>query len=249
MAAVWQQILNNLGERLDAELLPALYEAVALRTADIRHELTEAGLAFWDPATGREPEPGQLEEAARTQVARAARNAAAGGALAGFAGAIALPPELAGALVQTLRLAQRLAVIYGHDPETDRGRLLLWRAIAAAWEVELPRQGAVDLRVSSLPALLSAQLPQHQAGAAQFARMIALSAAVSVGRRTLRLLPGVGAGLSALDSRRRLREHGARMSAVFARAWDGAVVLDGPMAEAVEVTPTREVLDRGRQRR
>lgn len=247
MHPVLQQILLNLGGRVDAELLPALYEAAGCRTAEIRHELSEAGLAFWDPATGRRPEAGELEASAAALVASAARGAAAGGAVAGFAGALALPPELVAALVQTLRLGQRLSVVYGHDPETDRGRLLLWRAVAAAWEVELPRQSAVDLRLSALPALLSSQLPMH--GRAELARTLATRAAVSLGRRTLGLLPGVGAGLGAIEGRRRVRAQGARMRAVFARAWDGDVSLDGPIAEAIEVRPARDPLDLTDKRR
>lgn len=235
MASLWNLIIGEIGARLDDELLPRLYAAIGLNTAEVRGELTDWGLPFFDPVTGRMPDLLELEAAAEEIIRRSSRAATLGGAVAGFAGAAALPPEIAAALVQTLRLGQRLCVLYGIDPDTDRGRLILWRAFAAAWEIELPRQGALDLRLRALPGLLRAQVGDADRSMQAFARVLAVRAAVTVGRRTLKILPGMGAALSAYDARKRMRDHGHRMLPVIQRSWEGVPALEGPVEDAVEV--------------
>lgn len=235
MQTVWELLLGELGHKLDQELLPRIYAAIGLSTADVRSELSELGLPFYDPVTGRHPDQSELDQAAEKLIARASRAAAAGGAAAGFAGAVGVPPELAGALVSSLRLGQRLAVLYGIDPDTDRGRLILWRAVAAAWQIELPRQGALDLRVRALPRLVRDALPEAERTLPGVARTLAARAVVTLGRRSLKVLPGMGAALGAWDARKRIREQGHRMLPVFQRAWDGVPLLEGPVEDAVEV--------------
>lgn len=235
MATALEMLLDELGHRLDDELLPRLYAAIGLSTAEVRAELAELGLPFHDPVTGRTPAAHELEEAARTLISRSSRTAAAGGAVSAFTGLIGVPPELAAALVQTLRLGQRLAVLYGVDPDTDRGRLILWRAVAAALELELPKQGALDLRVRALPSLIRASLPDASRSLPELGRMLVSRAAVALGRRGLRVLPGMGAALGAYDGRKRVRQQGERMLYVFQRAFDGVPLLEGPVEDAVEI--------------
>ena len=73
-----------------------------------------------------------------------------------------------------------------------------------------------------------------------------MRAAVTAGRRTLKLLPGLGAGLSALDARRRMQGQGRRMLPVFQRAYEGTRAIEGPIEDAVEV---RKPVDHGPQGR
>lgn len=235
MATIWEMLLGEVGHRLDDELLPRLYGAIGLSTADVRAELSELGLPFHDPLTGRVHAPHELEEAASTLISRSSRTAAAGGAVSAFTGLIGVPPELAAALVQTLRLGQRLAVLYGVDPDTDRGRLILWRAMAEAYELELPKQGALDLRVRALPGLIRASIPDMQRSVPEIGRMLVSRAVVSLGRRGLTILPGMGAALGAYDGRKRIRSQGQRMLRVFQRAFDGVPLLEGPVEDAVEI--------------
>ena len=235
MPPVWRQVLHNLGDRVNEDLLPAIYDAVALPTSEIRQQLRAEGLAYHDPQTGREPGLESLDASAELVIRRARRVAAASGAVAGFAGAAAVPPEVIGSIVGTLRLAQRLAVIYGHEPETDRGRLLLWRGLAAAYEIEPPTQGSFDVHLRDLPRLILRQQAEVERSLASFARTLVARATVSVGRRTIRMLPGAGAGLAALAGRRRVQSQGGRMLPVFRRAFPGTLLITGPIEEAVEV--------------
>ncbi len=67
------------------------------------------------------------------------------------------------------------------------------------------------------------------------ARTLALRVVVSFSSRVSRLVPGLGAGLGAWEGRRRLQEQASRMTPVFRRAWDGAIYVEGPIEDAVEV--------------
>jgi hypothetical protein len=228
-------VLKNATDRVDEDLLPTLYAAASVRTADVRAELTEQGVLWSDPVTGRHPTPAELDAAAQTLIERAARAATVRGAVAGAAGLAAVPPELVAAVVQTLRLSQRLAVLYGHDPEGDAGRLLLTRALALAFDVELPEQRQAAVRVRDLPAVLDRHLPVRFDGEPSFGRTLTMRALVTVASRMIRVLPGVGAGVGALGARRNLRRRGARMVEVFRRASEGLLSIEGPVEEAVEV--------------
>ena len=56
-----------------------------------------------------------------------------------------VPPEAALSIVLVIRMIQRLCVVYGFDPETDRGEAALTRTLAAVWNVTLPEGGATVL--------------------------------------------------------------------------------------------------------
>ena len=76
MADLWQILLQNLGGRLDAELLPRLYDTLGVSASDVRAELRELGLPFLDPVTGSTPSMGELDASADAVMARASRTTA-----------------------------------------------------------------------------------------------------------------------------------------------------------------------------
>jgi uncharacterized protein (DUF2249 family) len=235
MDPVWQQVLRNLGHQLDKDVLPGLYLRAGLRTDVIRAELDRLGVPYYDPTTGRTPSASELEAAAEVIAFRAARAGTLTGGVAGFAGLLAVPPELVASLVQTLRLGQRLAVVYGHDPDTDKGKLLLWKAIAAAYEVDLPAEGPLEWRLQQLAVSMQTRAESMRSSTDWLARTLAVRVAVSFSSRVSRLIPGLGAGLGAWEGRRRLQEQAVRMTPVFRRAWDGALYIEGAIEDAVEV--------------
>jgi hypothetical protein len=218
VAENWRIVLDALGARLDTDLLPAIYDAASVPTPLIREELIAANLAFRDPTAGLEPDAAALADAVSRLSRQASRRSLAVGAASGLVGAAAIPPEVLATLVQTLRMGQRLAVIYGFDPDTDAGRIVLWRALAAAWDVDFPDQGRLSLKVSELPALLRAQAPATQSAAGWLARQVTGRALLSVASRVTRLVPGLGAGLAALGAQRRTAVMASRMAEVFSRA-------------------------------
>jgi hypothetical protein len=221
MANIINQILSNLAERLDEDLLPSVYQACSLSTEQIGRELQRDGLRRYNLDTGTLPAAEELSAAAATLISRAVRTATLRGAIGGAGGAAAIPPEIAASMVQTLRLSQRLAVLYGFDLESDRGRLILSRALEAAFGLELPAQRALGVRVSDLPQVARQQVPDIQRTTAWVARTISWQLARRVGGRLSRVLPGIGAGVGAWDAQRLIRRQGKKMCTVYERAWDG----------------------------
>lgn len=218
----WQTLIELLGgevkDRLDGDLLPALYAAVSVPTAIIRSELRDEGLSFIDPEAGLWPGVQQLDESAKKMIVSAQRRGVGLGVASGLVGAVAIPPEVLAGLVLALRLGQRLGVIFGFDPETDAGRLVLWRAVAAAYDIDLPQQAQVGMRVRDLPELLRSQLPAGQQAATWMARQVATRALMTAVSRVTRLIPGLGAGVGGYSAHKRIEVMGARMLTVFRRS-------------------------------
>lgn len=235
MASLLGQILRNLGGRLDEDLLPGLYAITSLTTAGVQRELKEAELPFCDPISGDFPPEEELEAAAEAIVHRAVNRASVRGAIGGMGGALAIPPEVAFALIQTVRMAQRLAVLYGIELETDRGRLLLSRAVYAAYELKLPEQQALDMRISQLPQVARQQTPDVQRTTAWIARTVAWQITRHIGGRITRIVPGIGAGIGAWDANRSLRAQSERIRAVYRRSWSGAMLSEDAIVEAEEI--------------
>ena len=232
MPSPLRQVWNNLTERLDEDFFPTLYSAVSLRTADIESELDELGLARIVP--DHTPEPHQLDLSSRTVISQSSRRAAARGALAGAGGALAVPPEVVMSVVQCIRLAQRLVVVWGFDPETDLGQIHLARSLAAAFEVELPEQGPIDMRVRDLARLTRPRVPEVRNQTTALARVLATRSMVSLANRFSRWVPGIGAGLGAIGARRRLRKQGKRM-VTYLRRTRGVSATESTIEDAIEV--------------
>jgi hypothetical protein len=221
MPPVWKVILENLEERLDEDLLPALYAAVSLPTSEVREELDGRGLTWHDPLAERPPRLEELDLSAEKLITSSKRRAGALGAAGAFAGAIAVPPEVLASLVHSLRLAQRLAVVYGFDPETDRGKLMMWRALAAAYGIDLPPQVTMDLKVKDLPGALASQAPQGKSAAVWVGKRMVKSQTARLTKRVTRLIPGLGTGLAVYRSQASQEKQGRVMQETFKRAWDG----------------------------
>jgi len=225
-----------------ADLLRRLEEAVRAEdyeaAASIRDELRANNLPWHQPDANQYPTEEELLAAAHVLIRRALRTASVRGAVGGAGGAFAIPPEVALAMVQTLRLGQRLAVLYGFELETDRGRLILSRALESAYQLDLPDQRSLGVRISDLPQVARQRLPDVQKTTAWITRTVAWRVARHVGGRLSRILPGVGAGIGAWDAYRSIQDHGKRMIGVYQRAWDGGIPDEEDIVDAIEIAPT-----------
>ena len=240
----WQVLLETLGDelrdRLDGDLLPSLYAAVSVPTEVIRATFRAEGIAFIDANAGQWPDALSLEESAKQVIAQARRRGVSLSVVSGLVGAVAIPPEVLASLVLALRLGQRMAVVFGFDPETNAGRLVLWRAVAAAYDLEMPSQAQVGMRVSDLPELLKSQLPSTRGVATWMGKRVARRMAMPAVKRATRLVPGRGAGGAGFTAHRRVDAMGARMLNVFRRSVEAQPfdVLDESLAVEVEPSPT-----------
>ncbi len=220
--------------RMDARLVEGWMEAVSVPTARIRRHLALAGKAYNAPGSPCPPLR-DLDRTATWVVDQSRFSGGTLGALAGLGGAASVPPEVLATLVHGLRMAQRLCVVYGFDPETDRGRMVSWQVLASGFEVELPRQGPVGVRVSELPLVLVPRLRPATVGG-MLARSMLRSATWMVAGRAFRFVPVLSAGASANSGQRRAHEIGERMCATLRRFAD--VPVQGSTDDAVEVRQT-----------
>lgn len=235
MASIWTQLARDLGDRLDTDLPARLSDSLAIDPTELRADLNKRRLSYLDPATGHRPTEEALALTAEHLIRRATRSATISGAVGGMAGMAGVPPEVAWHLVQLLRLAQRLMLVYGHNPEDDRGRLLAQRAMAACFEIDLPTQGGVGLRVRDLPSVLRDNVPTAHQGATWLAQAAVRQTAKAVLRPIGRSVPGLASGPAAWRARQSMRNQAERMLTVIQRASAGPQWADGSPTEAVEV--------------
>ncbi len=217
----FKDVVGELSDRLDEDVLRALFAAISVPTNRIKEDLESSGLSFTDPEARSWPSLVELDTAAESLIAKAVSRSTLTGALSGAAGAAGVPPEVVASMLQDIRLAQRLSVLYGVDPATDRGNVLLWRALGAAWQVPVPEQGSLALRIRDLPSALGAQVPAPNQAAVWMTRHIVRRAVRQATRRLWRWIPGVATGLSTVQGRKRARAHGERMHDLYRRAWTG----------------------------
>jgi hypothetical protein len=230
-----QQAFLNLRERIDEDLVAALYERASLRTEDIIEELDARRLTREDPHSLERPDSQQLQQSTAAVIRQAGRRATVRGAVTGAAGLLAIPPEMMAAMIQILHLSQRLSVIWGHDPDTDRGRMLLVRSFATAFKLALPDQGQLGVRVRDLGRIAGRQVPDRRHTSLLVGLSLARHSLGRLGTGVARAIPGIGAIAGGFEARRVLHQAGIQMAPVYSRAWSGALRIEGPIEEAIEV--------------
>jgi hypothetical protein len=233
---VVREVLALLGEHVDQRLPTGLYVAVSVQTERERQRLRRASRPFLAPDAPAPP-LADVDLTAAWAVRQASLAAATLGGIAGVGGPMSVPPEALASAVGVLRLAQRLAVIYGFDPETDRGQMAVWRALAAGLEIELPPSGPMQVRLRDVPDMLVPRQNLQSAGVA-LTRSVLRSTAWSIAGKLSRFVPVLAPGFSAVGSRHRMRQVGGRMQAALHRLAEVPQEL-AFVEEAIEVLVVR----------
>ena len=224
--------LKDLLSSADARLLAGWYRAVSVPAASVRRTLRQAGLTYVDPATGG-GDLHELDRSAAWVIAQASDSATAIGGIAGLGGLASIPPEVLANLVSGIRLGQRLAVVYGFDPDTDRGQMALFRALAAAYEVEMPDRGPVGMRVSELPSLVAPTLMAPRSVPGDLVGQIVRKAAWTLASRYSRIVPVVASVPAAVQRRKEVAAMGRKMQRVLRLMSEPRAL--GVIEEAVEI--------------
>ncbi len=233
-------IVNEWLERADHRVLWAGYRAASVRVARLREELREQHAAFVDPraATGDRAEGrpvlADIDRTARRILRSAAEEAGRRSGIAGLVGAISLPTEVVVNTIGALRLAQRLCVVYGFDPHSDRGRMALCQALAAAYDVDLPDTGPEGFRATELVALARERSLPASASARLTRAMTRWTARFALTTRR-RWIPVVGAPRQALLARQRTLADGEQMIAVLRRLSEVPGSTRDRLEDAIEV--------------
>jgi hypothetical protein len=232
MAGIWTEVARELALRVDEDLIARVTRETDVDADALRRRLDQHALAYDAPKKTPRPTIEALAITADALIHRAARRAAMSGALTGMAGLVGVPAEVGLRLLLTARLGQQLAIVYGHDPSTDKGRILVRRALAAAYELELPRQQAESARLRDLRAIARSS-DSTQSRTAWLARSASRHTLRSVRRSLGRKIPAIGLFPGALHARRTVREQGQRMHQVLVRSWEWPT--GGPIENAVEI--------------
>jgi len=236
--ARWRDIVGeavtDAAHKLDSGSIRALYAAVSVPVDRERARLRRARRPFVDPAADAVPEPGAVARTARRIIDQSMFKASAVGGAAGLGGLATVPPEVVATLVAVVRLGQRLAIIYGFDPDTDRGQMALQQALSAGLGVELPQGGPLGLAASDLPRVLVGSVPT-EVDAAMTRELVRQSAWMVVGSLA-RFIPGVAVGAGAIRSRRRMRDVGERMRLALESLAGLPSAAGADIVEAVEIT-------------
>lgn len=233
------EAVSDAADRLDRGSIRALYAAVSVPVERERARLRRTRRPFVDPGQPI-PHPDAVRQTATRVVDQATFSATALGGFAGLGGAVSVPPEVMATMVAVVRLAQRLAIIYGFDPDRDRGQMALQQALSAGLQVDLPDGGPMGLKVTDLPGVFARSAPREVPVAITRAlvRQTAWMVVGSIGR----FIPVVSAGAGAVGGRRRMRQIGHRMRESLERLAelpmaDGTVVVDAVEVEPVEASP------------
>jgi len=168
--SIWTQWQSRFG--IDRERT-----AEALRAAGFRL----AG----DPGATRQ----ELRVAGTWLVERAVRRSRSVSRIGGL-GLAGLPPERVGQLVVRWRLAQRIAIVYGHNPSSDTGGRVVARAMAIAHGIAAPEQGYLEPSFQDILRALRGPVPEQ--ATLTLARQTVGSTLRRALRRPARWLPVVG---------------------------------------------------------
>jgi len=208
-------------QTVDERLLSLLIDRMSVPTRRTLAWLRGRRLPFHDPRRpAGEPTPSRaaVDLTADRVIARYATQASVLGLAAGMGGMASIPPEVLASAVGSYRLAQRLCVVYGFDPETDRGQMALWRALAHAYGLDLPESGLVSMRATQLPGLLVGQRAgEGRSVSGTLTRAALRSTAWRVAGRISRFIPVLAAVGQSNRERRQFRELGAEMKQVLRR--------------------------------
>ncbi|MCB9668193.1 MAG: hypothetical protein H6736_12025 [Alphaproteobacteria bacterium] len=218
-------LLRDVLTRLDEDALRALVKLVSVDPVRERSRLRAAGRAYASP-DGRAVPTSELDATAAWVVSRATRRRGLTARLVGLAGAPSVPGEVLSESVGLLRLAQRLAVVYGFDPSEDRGRTALWRALSAALEIELPEHAPI------VPRATAVLQPGSRSLSGTLLRAVLGRATADAADGPLRFLPVVGSVRAPETSTAAMGERMARVLSRLAEpaAWSAD-------AEAEELPP------------
>jgi hypothetical protein len=230
-----RELMGELVGQVDASLLGALYAAVSVPPGRVRRWLRAAEHPFVEPGA-RVPEPDQLLGTGRWVIEQSRFKLSLVGGLAGLGGAASVPPEALASTIALLRLAQRLAIVFGFDPTTDRGEMAVWQALAAGFELELPGDGPMGMRVRDVPAVLvRGSASRHPSGALATAVLRESIWHIGGGLSRLLALPVLSSGFSAANAHQRATDIGERMLATLQRLADAPPVDPASVEEAVEL--------------
>lgn len=192
-----------------------LYEIISVSPEDVLADARGLGIKVASIAELRSVRTSVLDGLADQYIRNAKLMTSLSGAGLGAGGLVLAGPELSILSASIVRLAQRLAVVYGFDYQSPAESLHVWSAIARALGVENITDGTSKVAVRSIPKLLATG-PARSGVFKSLIRMIAARLGLLVTERGLaRALPLVGAGVAAVSNYQLIRDLGGKIQGYF----------------------------------
>ena len=192
-----------------------LYEIISVAPEDILADARGLGIRVTSIAELRAVRASVLDGLADQYIHNAKLMTSLSGAGLGAGGLVFAGPELSILGASLVRLAQRLAIVYGFDYKNPAEEIHVWTAIARSLGVENIVDGTSKVAVRSIPRLLATG-PARSGIFKSLIRMIAARLGLLVTERGFaRALPLVGAGVAAVSNFQLIRDLGGRLQGYF----------------------------------
>lgn len=214
-----------------------IYDLISVSREDILADAKGLGIQISSIEDLRSVRTSVLDGLADQYIRNAKLMTSLSGAGLGAGGLMLVGPELSILAANILRMAQRLAIVYGFDYTKPGEALHVWAALARALGVEKIKDGASSVAVRTLPKLLATGPARSQA----FKTLIKLIAArlglLVTERGLARALPLVGAAVAGVTNFQLVRDIGGKIQAYFRerhineKAERGAAALRDPVPD------------------
>ena len=192
-----------------------IYELISVSSEDILADAKGLGIQISSVEELRSVRTSVLDGLADQYIRNAKLMTSLSGAGLGAGGLILVGPELSILAANILRMAQRLAIVYGFDYKQPGEALHVWAALARALGVEKIKDGAGTVAVRNLPKILATGAARTQAFKTLI-KMIAARLGLLVTERSLaRALPLVGAAVAGVTNYQLVRDLGGKIQSYF----------------------------------
>ena len=201
------------------------YYLLSIQAGDTKRIFQEQGIPFRDEAHSVHYSRGVLRNAASQITERTAKKAAIRGSFGSLLGPYTSAIEHILFLLQTIRLAQRIALIYGEDFTTEQGKIKLSKAISKAYGIEIPKNMKWNTSTSDVLTVLGK-------GQQAILYLILQQLKKQQRKQLKKMIPGIGLVFGAKDNYHEIIRLGKRLSIYYSKS----IIEDFYESEIIEAT-------------
>ena len=209
-----EELLKQIQEAMNEGLLVQLYRAASVSPDEVLKSLRQRGLEVFSLGEiWRVPTP-LLDAAVDEHLTAKSRSTGLVSGAFSAGGLVTLLPELIWQVTTLLRLGQRVALTYGEEVTTPKGRLDLWQNLAAALSIKVDLEGVESDLKLNLPMVVGTS-PMRDPMLVRLAEMVMFGLAMRMASQAIRLVPMLGAGLGGLRTYRQTRQYGEQFKTIY----------------------------------
>lgn len=203
------------GRTSEGNWLLRVYDMISIDADDVLADARGIGIQVRSVEELRAVRTSVLDGLADQYIRNAKLMTSLSGAGLGAGGLMLVGPDVSILAASLLRLAQRLAIVYGFDYRQSSESLHVWAALGRSLGVEKVTDGAGQVAVRNLPKLLAQGAGKSTAFKALIKAIAGRLGLLVTERGLARALPLVGAGVAAMTNYQIVRELGDKMRTYF----------------------------------